>query len=211
VLEERPVPRFRFPQRRLHLADAQQGLDGGDQHRRVHGLGEVPVGTALQAAHGVTGMHERRGEVEHEHGRGGRVGLELATDVVPVHVGQGDIEDDEVGSFPPDQGEGLGSRGRLEDAVAGMAENAPHHVAAGLVVVDDDEDGFCCHHASALTAACCQAARRAASASSRDRCSLERSLFLLAGLTDVAEQTKTRQEDQLWSAPRTSRATTSTS
>ena len=57
-LEEQPVARLRFTERLLGATEADERAHGGDEHGRLHGLGQIAVGAAVQAAHGVAAVHE---------------------------------------------------------------------------------------------------------------------------------------------------------
>src|SRR5207344_3152460 len=75
---------------------------------------------------------------------GGRVGLDLAADVVAEHVGQVDVEQDQLGGGGPFQG--LPPGPGLDHGVPGPVQPGSHQVALGLVVVDEQHDGLIAGH-----------------------------------------------------------------
>ena len=71
------------------------GLDAGDQHRQVEGLGEVVVGAEVEAGHDVVGL--RAAGQEHQRQRTQAVVLaQLTHEREAVHVGHVHVGDDDV-------------------------------------------------------------------------------------------------------------------
>ena len=79
------------------VGSAQHGPDAGDELARAERLGQVVVGTELEAEQLVELVVARR---EHDD-RDRRVAAQLAGDVEAVEPGQAEVEHDEVGSIAP--------------------------------------------------------------------------------------------------------------
>jgi hypothetical protein len=78
-------------------APAQHGADARQQLARLKGLGQVVVGAQLQADDAVHRV-ALGGEHQHRHlGRGAGQRADAAAHVQAVHVGQHQVEDDQIG------------------------------------------------------------------------------------------------------------------
>ncbi len=80
-------------ERRLVHA-SQDGPDAGHQLARLEGLGDVVVGTHLQAGHAVDDVVASG---EHDHGAVDAVGAQLSQDLEAGATGQHHVEDEHVG------------------------------------------------------------------------------------------------------------------
>ena len=61
-LEEQPMARLGFAKRLLGATEPDERAHSGDEHGRLRGLGQIAVGAAVQAAHGVAAVHEGGGD-----------------------------------------------------------------------------------------------------------------------------------------------------
>lgn len=77
----------------VDVAAPEQGADAGEQFGQAEGLGHVVVGTGVEADHGV---HLVRAGGEHQDGAALAVGAQATADLQAVHLGQAEVEDDEV-------------------------------------------------------------------------------------------------------------------
>ena len=82
------MARLGFAKRLLGATEPDERAHSGDEHGRLRGLGQIAVGAAVQAAHGVAAVHEGGGDLQDEGGGGGRVVL----DFVAADVGQRNVE-----------------------------------------------------------------------------------------------------------------------
>ena len=107
----------------------------------LEGLGEVVDAAGGEAADLVVGIAEAGEEDDGDLAEGG-VGLEPGADLVAVHAGHVDVEEDEVGRDAGGGGEGLGAAGDGGDGVAGLVELfAEEEAVFGDVVNDEDVGG----------------------------------------------------------------------
>ena len=114
-------------------------VDGRDQHRRLHRLREVGVGSALEAERAVTGAHERRRQVDDGDRRRRRVGLDATTYLEAAHVGQVDVEQHDGGFVRHCDLQGLVPPRRLPHVETRLLEDLGARVAPGCVVVDVEQ------------------------------------------------------------------------
>jgi len=101
------------------------------------GLGEVVVESAgtdalLVAGHGVGGHRDQRQTLQL------RVGAQLPGHLVPVHAGQGDVEEHQVGPLPPGQFQPLLAVGGLDQLVA-VFEQLDQQVGIHIHVYHDQK------------------------------------------------------------------------
>jgi hypothetical protein len=124
--------------RRGDLGAAQDGLDPEDDFFEVEGFGDVVVAADGEAgdavADGVAGGEEEDGQVAG--------GPEALGDFEAVHVGEHDVEDDEVGLEAGGGAEGLGGVAGDLDLETGEAEGGGQERADVLLVVDDEDAVF---------------------------------------------------------------------
>src|SRR5262249_18215268 len=147
ALEELTVTRLGLAERLLRATEADQGAHGGDEDRRLHGLGQVAVRPAVEAAHGVPAVHEGRRHLEGEDGGRVRIALDAAADLVAADVGELHVEDYEVWPLAAQRAERLVARGHFHHPVAGLGEHAGNGVAVrALVVHDEHEPARECRH-----------------------------------------------------------------
>ena len=91
----------------VELLDAQQGADTSQELRLVDRSRDEVVRAGLDGAHLV--LVPRGGEHHHREHLGGGVLAQPAADIVAVHLGHDDVEQDDVGCVVLEPGEGLGA------------------------------------------------------------------------------------------------------
>ena len=96
---------------------AEHGLHAGQEHLGTERLGDVIVGTHVQAGHNIDlfafgGQHDDWDRLGH------RVGLQLAADAQPVEAGQHEVEDDQVRRLCVDGRQGVFARGHARHLIA---------------------------------------------------------------------------------------------
>ncbi|MBG9885105.1 hypothetical protein ABE10_00595 [Bacillus toyonensis] len=122
----------------LHRA-AQDRLGAGDDLVEAEGLGDVVVAAGVEPLDLVLRV-VLRGE---EEDRSGEAGAPKALgDAEPVHVGEHDVEDDEVGLLLEDGGDGGGAVGDGLHRESGEAQPRGQQVADVRFVVDDQDARF---------------------------------------------------------------------
>jgi hypothetical protein len=122
--------------RRLDVQAPQHRAHACHELEVIERLGDIVVGAGLETAHLVDRLIPRG---QHDHGHRAE-GADLAQDAVAVHVGQPDVEQDEVGPLLLDQRQRLGSGSRLDDLhVAPLQLESEPNGAADLGVVVDEE------------------------------------------------------------------------
>ena len=129
----RPVDRDRL------LGPAEQRPDPRRQLAQAERLGHVVVGAELEPDHlvqlGILGR-------EH-HDRHARLGADDPADLDPRQLGEHQVEQDEVGTFGPEPGQGLATVGRRDDPESVGLERVDQRLAQGRLVVDDEDRS--CH------------------------------------------------------------------
>ena len=125
----------------LHRA-AQDGLDAGDDLVEAERLGDVVVAADGEAGDLVLGVVLRREEQDR---RGVAGAAEALGDAEAVHVGQHDVEDDQVGLLFEDRGDRLRTVADRAHGEAGEAEAGGEEVADVRLVVDDENAGSGVH------------------------------------------------------------------
>ena len=118
---------------------ARRALDDVEQRRRRDRLEQVAEGAVLDGLHGAleggAAGHEDHGHVE--------VGLaNRAQQREPVHVGHGDVADDDVEALVLGQRRGLAAVVRDGDLVAGGRERPRVAARRHRLVVDDQDLGL---------------------------------------------------------------------
>ena len=118
---------------------ARRALDDVEQRRRGHGLEQVPEGAVLDGLHGAldggAARHEDHGHVE--------IGLaDGAQEREAVHVGHGDVADDDVEALILRERRRLAAVVRDRHAVAGGRERARIAPRGHRLIVDDEHLGF---------------------------------------------------------------------
>ena len=108
---------------------------------RVERLDEVVVGAGLETADLL--LHLALGGEHDDRDVGGLalLGPDLRRDLVPVELGQRDVEEDEVRRLGAPQAESLGAVGRDDDLVPLLLERVLQESLDVLVVVDDEDLG----------------------------------------------------------------------
>ena len=124
----------------LHGA-AQDRLDAGDDLVEAERLGDVVVAAGVQARDLVLGL-VLGGEEEDRRGVAGAA--QPLRDAEAVHVGEHDVEDDEVGLFLEHGRDRLGAVGDGPDLESGESQARDEQVADVRLVVDD-QDARCGH------------------------------------------------------------------
>ena len=104
-------------------AQAQQGVDGGEQFYRLYGLDEIAVGPAFQSLRFVRARHVAGAQVQDGDRGQGRVALDAPTHFQPADVGQLYIQQNQIGTLLR-QLQGFLARSRLPDIVAGFLQGA---------------------------------------------------------------------------------------
>ena len=117
----------------------RSGPDPGDQLAGTEGLGQVVVGSELEAEQLVELVITRG---EHHDGEV-RVPPDLAGDIQPVQPRQTQVQDDQIRPVAPDAIEGRRSVGRGHDAKACVLKVVASELDDAWLVVDD-EDGLHC-------------------------------------------------------------------
>ncbi len=126
---------------RVHRA-AQDRLDPGDDLVEGEGLGDVVV-----AADGEAGDLVLRVVLRGEEQDGGGVarGTQPLGHAEPVHVGEHDVEDDQVGLLLEDGRDRRGAVADCADGESGEAEARREQIADIGFVVDDENAGTISH------------------------------------------------------------------
>ena len=122
---------------------AQHGLDPRHQLARLEGLGQVVVGSELEADDAV---HHVAARGEHDDRHAARL-ADLPADGEAVHARQHHVEDDDVGRLGLEEAQALvGRRGR-DGGEAELAEELDEQRRQRLVVVDQEHPvrGWCRH------------------------------------------------------------------
>ena len=116
---------------------AELGADAGEEHRQLEGLGDVVVGAGVEpvdlvAVGGVAGEHQDRAL--------DALLAQQAAELAAVHVGQADVEDDEVVVLLAGAGEAALAVAGLEDVeLLGQHELVRQRLAqVGVVVHEED-------------------------------------------------------------------------
>ena len=140
-LADRRRPRARA--RRARGA-AEDGADARDELADAERLGHVVVGAGVEAADLVDLLAARR---EHDDRHERVAAAQLLADLVAVHVGQHQVEQDRVGLLVLGEGHAVLALARGHDAEALELERVlePEH---DVRLVLDDEDGLLRDHAS---------------------------------------------------------------
>src|SRR5262249_14170381 len=127
----------------LGRPDAQERPNVGEQLARLDRLDQVAVGPFFQGLGAVVRIDVDGGQVQDRRVPGGRQRPQPAGDLEAVEVGQVDVEDDQVG---PLAGQGQPFLGglRLQDAVAGLAQEPAQGLAVGGVVLHVEDGGGGC-------------------------------------------------------------------
>ena len=100
---------------------AQRRHHHGEQFLGLVRVGQVGVGALGQAPGAVGDLDRGGGDLDDRDGRGGRVGLDPAADLVADHVGQVDVEQDQLGGARPSPAPPARSRPRSRCARPGAA------------------------------------------------------------------------------------------
>ena len=120
---------------------ADGGADPGQQFVRAEGLGEVVVGAGVEGldliALVAAGGDDKDGDL-------GPL-ADAAEDGHAVHVGQAEVEDDEVGTVRGDHGVGHRAGAGHEDVVAVGGEDGLHEAADGALVLNQEYFFFDLH------------------------------------------------------------------
>ena len=134
------------------MFEAQHGFDACQQFSPVDRLGQEFVGPAFQAPHLVFGAVEGR---DHDDRNAGRCGItfDFPGDLVPVHDGHHDIQQDQVGVFRTCESEGFFPTVSRDDGIVVLAENGTdqfdvhgvviHHQNLALARPGDGGGRFC--------------------------------------------------------------------
>ncbi len=122
---------------------AQLGADAGQEHRELEGLGHVVVGAGLEPQDGV-GVGRGCGQHDHR-GADPRLADQPAR-LAPVHVGQVDIQQDQVRLELARLAHGFAGRRRLGGAELLVQEQLFGERAPEFGIVVDDEDGLVLSH-----------------------------------------------------------------
>ena len=119
----------------------EQRRDPGLQLAQREGLGEVVVGADLEADQPV----DLGGARADDHDVAVADHPDLAADLDPVEVGQGEVEGHQVGEGVADDGERLGTRAHDLHLEAHLLEQAADHLSDVGVVLDDHCRAFMPH------------------------------------------------------------------
>ena len=125
------------------LVLAELGADAGEQHRQLEGLGDIVVGAGVEAVDlvavgGVAGQHQDRAL--------DALLAQQPAELAAVHVGQADVEDDEVVVLLAGAGEAAVAVAGLEDVeLLGQHQLVGQRLAQVGVVVDEEDLLHCCH------------------------------------------------------------------
>ena len=116
----------------------QHGADASDELARVERLGDVVVGAHLEADDAVDRIAARR---QHDHRQPRRALAQRAEDFDAAHVGQHQVEQDEVGrvAFGGRRGDAVGAARRVRQRDA-LALEQPDEQSRQLDVVVDEQD-----------------------------------------------------------------------
>ncbi len=121
-----------------HGGPPQHRAHAGDQLAQTVGLGDVVVGTHLEAHHGVDLAALGR---DHDD-RHPALGPQLAADVDAVHLGQHHVQQHEVGAGGVEDVQSLGAVARHLDEEALALQTDDEGFDEGLLVLDDEDGGL---------------------------------------------------------------------
>ena len=122
----------------LGLVTAELGLDPGPEHPRAEGLGDVVVGTPLEAGDHVA-LLALGGEHDDRHVASLGVALQPAAYLEAVHGRQHEVEHDEIRGLPPCRLEGVFTGGDALDLVALLREVVADQFEQIFLVIDDED------------------------------------------------------------------------
>ena len=131
------------------VAAAQQRLNPHHQLLEIEGLGQVVVGAGVEAAHLVLGAAQG-GEHQDRDARGPLVAPQPLAEGEAIHLGQHQIQQDQVGAVLKGQGLALDAVIGAVHLKATMLQVARHQVAHVAVVFDQQDAGL--HGGSPLVA-----------------------------------------------------------
>ena len=115
---------------------AERHADSREQLAGAERFAHVVVGARVERRDLVALLTARR---QHDHGHGGP--FAYATDhVQAIHVGQAEVDDDDVRLTGADLDHAIGSGRRLEEPIALPLERGPEEFADLGLVLDDDDD-----------------------------------------------------------------------
>ena len=114
---------------------AQQGADAGRQLLGHERLGDVVVGPGLQPGHHVVGVRPRR----HDDDGHGAAAAQGPAALEPVHAGQHEVDERDVGRRLGEQVESLLAAGGVLYLVALALQGEPHGGSDALIVLDDQD------------------------------------------------------------------------
>ena len=124
-------------QRHFRRPYPQQSAHRGYEFARRHGLGEVGVGAAFETSDRFPSVTS---EAESAHENIRMIALDNATYLQSAHVGQLDVEQNEIGLQLARRLYRLLTRGCIGHLISRVAQDAALGVPAGFVVVDVEED-----------------------------------------------------------------------
>ena len=118
-------------------APAQHGAEPGVELVGADGLDDVVVGAAVEGGHdvgvAVAGAHDDD--------RHGGDGPQHAQDLLPVDVGQAEVEEHDLGRLVDDGLQRVQARADGGDGVSAVGQRADQSGADGRVVLDDEDGG----------------------------------------------------------------------
>ena len=130
--------------RRFHpdegTSEAKGAADAGEQLRPVERLADEVVGAGVEAVDDVLRRAAAGQEEDREVGPCG-VTAEPAGDLVPVELGQADVQEDQVGVVLADRAEARLAVGHADNCVSVALEDRLEQRAVGCVVLDHEDDG----------------------------------------------------------------------
>ena len=109
--------------------------DAGQQLVCAEGLGQIVVGPQIQGVHLVPLMGPGR---DHHHWQTGP-GAQLTQDVQTIHIGQSQIQDDQIGTVRGNHGLGLGAGAGHHRVIVMGGEHRGDEVADALLVLNNQD------------------------------------------------------------------------
>ena len=125
------------------LAVAQRGADAGEQFLCAKGLGDIVVRAVIEGAHLVLFL-PAGGDNHYRHA--GPCAY-IAEQLLPVAVGQAQIQQHQIRAVRGQHGHSRGRLARFQRGIARAGKHGAHEIADALVVLDDEYGGHVVTHA----------------------------------------------------------------